>query len=942
MLHVQETAQQAQSGAISEEKSSDGRSMPPPQFKLGASGTAPNSNGSGTVQRTVAIAHNNAKNNTEMDNKAVADFNQLLDDMVTKARAYILSGPLLGGESSLGGLDGYTRCWTRHITKYAGSRSDKNREMLSANFGYAVESVACAFLQGRTGNKWRGHEIRLQDSKLGTRPDIVLHKGGRDVAWLDITASGSKGHIDSKQNWYSNASCDYAVEVTYRSVGKTDFDAMADRLDQAPTTDKEEIEAMMKDLQERKDKRAREIAHWTHGKKHLRQAMKKAWKRKAKLGDVDEVTKFYFNCIPVTNALIEYYNAPINTIDANAYFNERSNVGGINHNMKDSRAFLKANNEAFYIAMESLPGVLRLCGYSPKDVGMEDFNANQGLGESWLRENDLRHQRTTSSSGSSRRSRNNGSSRGGRRGTSSNGSTGNASSNNEVKGAYAASRASNHTDTIASAATVANASNTNVQSTASTQVAATTSPQTGHHNNTTSSNVLVPDNPTNPMLMFGAMPAVSQFDPNNPDGLPPVPSMYLSNNNNNNNNSIQIPTIPNAYIPPIHQPPTLNGLGQSPIQPPSTTNTINASQTNLINTSTQSNALLAGQSSQSVNRIHPSNRSQLDASSGFPPSVHTHVNVNGNNGNGRNNLINVNQINNDQINSQTNVNDNTVNNDNSGNNAQITSTPIPAVNRALSAVPPVNVPLPLIQNGFNSNVNPETGSGAYTGGHQPGNVPSVTHHRYTPLLPTAASSTTATQPPQSQPQLMNTVIFNDNSLFGIDDTPLPQMHPGIPAVIPNAQTIIPPQQLPMYAVANVNHNNNNDQYNGAYNQNDNIQSVQDMSYNNPYAMTMNIDNNNQMDMTQMDMTQMNNAFGQQQVPQYNYYAATQPMNQQYPIHPQPINPPQNQFNQYQVNMNQSNNGGFNNNMNPNNNGVNHNYNNNNINTYNNNSSMFHY
>lgn len=140
------------------------------------------------------------------------DFNAYLnelDNATTKAYFYLLHYPTLNKYKT---LDGHTEYWVEVWDGYM-KGTFKDLGLLSAAFGYAVESLATLIYLPLPGG---GLSISLQGIRKGTRPDVVLKDGSKDVGWLDITASGSKGHIWGKQGWEGKQI--HLGEVTYPSL----------------------------------------------------------------------------------------------------------------------------------------------------------------------------------------------------------------------------------------------------------------------------------------------------------------------------------------------------------------------------------------------------------------------------------------------------------------------------------------------------------------------------------------------------------------------------------------------------------------------------------------------------------------------------------------------------------------------------------------------------
>ncbi len=86
-------------------------------------------------------------------------------------------------------------------------------EFLHARFGYAIEELASENIP----DPLQGLTVNLQVAAGPTRPDIVLNDGGLQVAWLDITAEESEGHILGKggSGWKTRP---FVAEILYDSL----------------------------------------------------------------------------------------------------------------------------------------------------------------------------------------------------------------------------------------------------------------------------------------------------------------------------------------------------------------------------------------------------------------------------------------------------------------------------------------------------------------------------------------------------------------------------------------------------------------------------------------------------------------------------------------------------------------------------------------------------
>lgn len=86
-------------------------------------------------------------------------------------------------------------------------------KFLHARFGYAIEQLVSDNLPGVLN----GLTVDLQVAAGHTRPDIVLRHNVAQIAWLDITAEESEGHIKGKQGagWKTRP---FVAEILYDSL----------------------------------------------------------------------------------------------------------------------------------------------------------------------------------------------------------------------------------------------------------------------------------------------------------------------------------------------------------------------------------------------------------------------------------------------------------------------------------------------------------------------------------------------------------------------------------------------------------------------------------------------------------------------------------------------------------------------------------------------------
>lgn len=145
------------------------------------------------------------------DVQAVAEY---IDNMVQLAARTIAKNPTLAGiQPSYG--KGYLDLWRKTYAESLAAPATENG-FLPTRLGYAVETMAIHLLQGkRIGN----YSISTQVTSGATRPDIVVSQNGSVVAWLDITAANSVGHIYMKQGGqWDNINKVHVGEILYPSL----------------------------------------------------------------------------------------------------------------------------------------------------------------------------------------------------------------------------------------------------------------------------------------------------------------------------------------------------------------------------------------------------------------------------------------------------------------------------------------------------------------------------------------------------------------------------------------------------------------------------------------------------------------------------------------------------------------------------------------------------
>jgi hypothetical protein len=196
-------------------------SAPPAQDEVVQRSGAPGQQAQ-RVQRLVAY-----KSDDDTDpegQQAFEDCVKGVDQAVQWAYDYVTSHPGLG---ALAQLDGHTKHWDEVWTAFLNHK----RGALHKEFGYVVESLA-TYRMGTALTLPAGYTIGLQHIFGGTRPDVMLY-GPRSaqVAALDITASGSTGHIWAKDGWLGRFR--RIAEITYPSLIPTTVTMMMSRKDSA-------------------------------------------------------------------------------------------------------------------------------------------------------------------------------------------------------------------------------------------------------------------------------------------------------------------------------------------------------------------------------------------------------------------------------------------------------------------------------------------------------------------------------------------------------------------------------------------------------------------------------------------------------------------------------------------------------------------------------------
>lgn len=151
----------------------------------------------------------------------VVNFAESVERRVLSAYGFVLANPSLGAHAALStrDRDGHIGQWLREWA--AGGAGAFPWPMFHANAGYAIESLA-TFLS--LGDAPVGTYAMAQVVKGNTRPDLVLYdSAGRELAWLDITARRSQGHVEQKAgDWLKPDN----AEILYPSFTDSDFAVM--------------------------------------------------------------------------------------------------------------------------------------------------------------------------------------------------------------------------------------------------------------------------------------------------------------------------------------------------------------------------------------------------------------------------------------------------------------------------------------------------------------------------------------------------------------------------------------------------------------------------------------------------------------------------------------------------------------------------------------------
>lgn len=154
-------------------------------------------------------------------------------------------------------VDGYMERFLQDWIKWTdassgkpnGSLADNEVGLMFARAGYWIESFATLVLKPDVPV---GLTVAFQIPMGSTRPDVVLFQGDNVVSLLDITATGSVGHIDAKNSgiWGGKEGV-YVNEIMYPSI---DFTPMRINHQKGilPSPD-DDIDALLSDYNTSKD-----------------------------------------------------------------------------------------------------------------------------------------------------------------------------------------------------------------------------------------------------------------------------------------------------------------------------------------------------------------------------------------------------------------------------------------------------------------------------------------------------------------------------------------------------------------------------------------------------------------------------------------------------------------------------------------------------------------
>ncbi len=401
--------------------------MAPPPFQL-SGGDAPAGNGKPPVQAKMEIfrdnknqkeyislpkkkknPNNNKVNNNndiEMDNKKdpfqdvsdqttlkVKEFSSLLDGFVDKAHNYVLANPKLG---KFANLDGHTAKWVQKISPVNGPND------LSTYFGYAIESITTVLLP----NEFKGWKVNTQAARQGTRPDIVLmDQFNNDMAWLDITASNSRGHINGKAGgWSDPKKSPFAVEVSYPSQNNYDFSQIRKQAQvkkdnnnddnnnndlSDPLGDLGDVNEILEKLENAKKLFKLQSQHWGNWGKPFLKSLKQRMGFKTfkeiseKFNAANDWNIFWKVRLPLTHAILRSFNGPVLPDIQINELRKHNDTITVQPMVTIHKALQQIYPE-FHFYYEKVPSVLRAIGLNPKNFLFNE-RSSVSEGQDWLR-----------------------------------------------------------------------------------------------------------------------------------------------------------------------------------------------------------------------------------------------------------------------------------------------------------------------------------------------------------------------------------------------------------------------------------------------------------------------------------------------------------------------------------------------------------------------------
>jgi hypothetical protein len=192
--------------------------------------------GSPAVQRQIenATYDGDPKNTAQV--ALARSFFEAYETAAQNAYKFAVSVPSLDAYAT---LDGRTKLW---VEKWQEHLAGKTPKLMAASFGYVIESLVSNSRSEFCPKAPGGCSVLPQMTSGGTRPDLVLalSSGSAQVAWLDLTASGSADHIFAKEGWAKKIS--NFAEVTYPSLDLGTLALMKQNKDNKGALSPEEFE----------------------------------------------------------------------------------------------------------------------------------------------------------------------------------------------------------------------------------------------------------------------------------------------------------------------------------------------------------------------------------------------------------------------------------------------------------------------------------------------------------------------------------------------------------------------------------------------------------------------------------------------------------------------------------------------------------------------------